>query len=242
MLNKFLKLNKRISLEQMKKLKTLFVQFDDSLAAWQIPAFRGAVIEKVGREHSLFHQHDANNGLIYQYPVIQYKSIQQKPSLFCLGEGVDEIHKFFGLRNWDVMIQGEKHVLKIHKLDLNNITINVWEKKFQYAIQNWLALNADNYKRYQLLNSLTERVEMLERLLTGNILSFAKGIDWKIERPVVVQIQEMRGEKVIRYKGVPLMAFDVYFNCNVFLPDYLGLGKSASHGFGIIRQFKEPRN
>ncbi|TKK65856.1 hypothetical protein FC093_19080 [Ilyomonas limi] len=226
----------------MKKLKTLFVQFDDTLAAWEIPSFRGAVIEKVGRENVLFHQHNGKEGFIYQYPVIQYKSVQQKPSLLCLGDGVDEIHKFFGLRNWDVHINGVKHALKIHRLDMNNITVNVWEKQFKYSIQNWLALNEVNYQKYVQLNSLKEKVTLLERLLTGNILSFAKGIEWRVEKPVTVAIQELKGEKIIRYKGVPLVAFDVIFSCNVFLPNYLGLGKSASHGFGVIRQFRELRN
>lgn len=226
----------------MKKTKTLFVQFNDSLATWQVPAFRGAVIKKVGREHALFHQHHPDTGYIYQYPLIQYKSVQQKPTLLCIGEGVDEIHKFFGLRNWDLTIAGETHKLKIHRLDMNNITINVWEKSFCYRIQNWLALNEENYKRYKAIVSLAEKVQLLERLLTGNILSFAKGIEWRVEKPVKVELQELKGEKVIRYKGVPLVAFDVLFRCNVFLPNYLGLGKSASHGFGIIRQYRQPGN
>ena len=226
----------------MKKTKTLFVQFDDSLPAWQVPAFRGAMIEKVGREHALFHQHQPDAGYIYQYPLIQYKSVQQKPSLLCIGEGVDEIHKFFGLRSWEVTIAGEKHQLKIHRLDMNNITINVWEKCFCYTIQNWRALNEENYQRYRATTSLVEKVALLERLLTGNILSFAKGIEWRVEKPVKVELQEIRGGKIIRYKGVPLMAFDVQFRCNVFLPEYLGLGKSASHGFGIIRHYREQRN
>ncbi len=85
-------------------------------------------------------------------------------------------------------------------------------------------------------------IQMLERTLTGNILSFAKGIEWRIDKPVQVQIQELKGEKVIRYKGIPLFAFDLNFNCNISLPNYLGLGKSASHGFGIVRQFREPGN
>lgn len=226
----------------MKKTKTLFVQFDNALASWQVPAFRGALIEKVGREHALFHQHHPENGFIYQYPLIQYKSVQQKPSLLCIGEGVDEIHKFFGLRNWDLNIAGETHKLKIHRLDMNNITINLWEKYFTYTIQNWLALNEENYRNYRTINSLAEKVALLERLLIGNILSFAKGIEWRVEKPVKVELQEIKGEKIIRYKGVPLVAFDVQFRCNVFLPNYLGLGKSASHGFGIIRQYREQRN
>ena len=41
---------------------------------------------------------------------------------------------------------------------------------------------------------------------------------------------------------VPLLAFDVRFRCNVYLPNYLGLGKSASHGFGIVRHFQKQSN
>ncbi|MDQ3846611.1 MAG: hypothetical protein M3342_21755 [Bacteroidota bacterium] len=179
----------------MKKTKTLFVQFDDILPAAQVPAFRGAVIEKVGRQHLLFHHHRTDEEYLYKYPLIQYKSVHQRPCLLCLGDGVDEIHNFFGLRSWDVTIHGEKHHLKIHRLDLNNITINVWEKHFHYSIQNWLALNDDNYRQYRQLDSLTEKIQLLERLLTGNILSFAKGIEWRVERPVQVQLQDVRGER-----------------------------------------------
>lgn len=223
---------------RVKKLKTLLVSFENELPAHKIPAFRGAIVEKVGREHSAFHNHNEDDGYIYQYPVIQYKTLGYRPSLFCVGEGVDEIHNLFGLRNWDIQLQGERLQLRIHKLDLNNITLNIWDKFFKYSIHNWLALNERNYRQYHQITGLTERVEFLERLLVGNILSFAKGIDWHIEQPIKVQIQELKSERMIRYKGIPLMAFDVNFACNVFLPNYLGLGKSASHGFGVVRQFR----
>ncbi|MEJ7676329.1 MAG: CRISPR-associated endonuclease Cas6 [Segetibacter sp.] len=59
---------------------------------------------------------------------------------------------------------------------------------------------------------------MLERLLTGNILSFAKGIEWRIERPIKVQIQELKGEKMIRYKGVPLIALMSSLTVMFFCP------------------------
>lgn len=75
---------------------------------------------------------------------------------------------------------------------------------------------------------------MLENLLTGNILSLAKGVGWQVEKQIKVQICEIIGEKIIHYKCIPLLTFDLDFNSNVALPDFLGIGKSASHGFGVI--------
>lgn len=218
----------------MKKVRTLLVHFENQISPQQISSFRGAIIARVGWENRVFHNHE-DDKLIYKYPLIQYKVIAKKASLYCLGEGVDEIHHFFGLRNWDIQLQDKKIALSIDRLDLNNVTLNIWDKYFHYTIYDWLALNADNYKKYQAIPGLAEKIQFLERLLTGNILSFAKGIGWHIEKPVKVQIKQIIREKMIRYKGVPLMAFDVAFAANVFLPNYLGLGKSASHGFGVVR-------
>lgn len=218
---------------EIKKLRTLLVTFDNTISSRQTSAFRGAVIEKVGREHQLFHNH-LETGFNYQYPLIQYKSIHRRPAFFCVGPGVDEIHHFFGLRNWSVEVHGEKLDLQIHKLDLNTFNLNVWDKTFAYSIRDWLALNAENYKRFQDTPGLADRIRLMEKLLVGNILSFAKGVDWHIQDEVRVQIDELKNQKMIRYKGVPLMAFDVSFRSNVFLPNYVGLGKSASHGFGVV--------
>lgn len=224
----------------MEKVKSLLVIFENQIKPSLVSAFRGAIIAKVGTENVAFHNHGAKK-LIYQYPCIQYKVISEKASLFCVGNGVDEIHNLFGLRNWDIQLHGQELVLKIHRLDLNTISLDVWDKIFPYQIRNWLALNGDNFKKYQQINGLAERIQFLERLLAGNILSFAKGVGWHIDKPIKIQIQELKKEKIIRYKGVPLMAFDVNFGCNVFLPNYLGLGKSASHGFGIIYQNKNSK-
>lgn len=35
-------------------------------------------------------------------------------------------------------------------------------------------------------------------------------------------------------KGVKLMAFDAEFKTNMSLPDYVGIGKNASIGFGVV--------
>lgn len=220
----------------MKRVKTLFVQFENSIAPHRISAFRGAIIEKVGRENPLFHQHK-EEGLIYDYPLIQYKTIGQKAAIFCIGEGVDEMHKLFGFKRWDIDLLGEEVVLKIDRLELNPVTLNVWEKPFKYSIHNWAALNSANHEKYVRSGSMVERCQLLEKVLTANILAFAKGMEWVVEKRIEVKIGDLR-EKPLKYKGVGLLGFEAGFSCNVFLPNYVGLGKSASHGFGVVHSIR----
>jgi len=224
----------------MKKLKTLFVEFDNQLAQREVSAFRGAIIEKVGRENLLFHQHKSDTEVLYQYPLIQYKSSGRKPNIFCIGDGVDEIHKLFSFKNWDINVRGQRYDLKINRLDLNTVTLNLWNDTFTYSLKNWIALNSANYQLFPTIDSLTERVKLLEKILTGNILSFAKGVDWHIDKEISVSIVNIQKQRKVTYKGIPLLAFDVEFKSNVSLPNHLGLGKSVSHGFGVIRRL--PKN
>jgi hypothetical protein len=219
----------------LKKLRTLLVTFSNDISHAPISAFRGAVIEKVGRENQLFHNHTGET-YIYRYPLIQYKKIFGRPGIFCLDAGVDEIHKLFSHRDWSIDLQGEKIDLKVDRLDMKTTSINVWEKSFEYALWNWQALNEENWKRYLELNSMVEKVAMLEKILTANILSFAKGIDWHIDKPVKVVIKDLKLERDSRMKDIKVRTFDVDFSSNVYLPDFMGLGKGVSNGFGIIRK------
>ncbi|MFR6202919.1 MAG: CRISPR-associated endonuclease Cas6 [Bacteroides fragilis] len=38
-----------------------------------------------------------------------------------------------------------------------------------YHIHNWLPLNSDNYKKYQNISILSERINFLEKILVGKI-------------------------------------------------------------------------
>jgi hypothetical protein len=40
---------------------------------------------------------------------------------------------------------------------------------------------------------------------------------------------------ISEYKDTKVLCFDLVFDCNVSLPPYIGLGKHASTGFGIVR-------
>jgi len=222
----------------MKKIRTLTVIFDQQIQPWEVPSFRSAIIEKVGREHMMFHQHLPSGASLNKYPLIQYKCIKGSPAIQCFGEGVEEIHKFFNHKDWQINVNGRPLDLKIEKLELNTITVNVWNKNLQFGIATWLGFNDENFAKYKLIKSLSEKIEFLERILTGNIISMAKGIDWDIPREINLKIEDIRNEKLVTYKNIKLNAFDLVFNCNVSMPAYIGLGKGVSKGFGVVRQLK----
>jgi hypothetical protein len=219
----------------MLKIRTLTVSFDTDIAAYELPAFRGAVISKAGTDHILFHNHLSDDQLLHRYPVIQYKRLSGRPAIFCLGEGVDEIHHFFNNRSWKINISNRDIDLKIHKLNMDQVTMQVWNHFFHYEIRQWIALNAENLKRYKALESEPERFQLLEGILTGNIISMAKSIRWDINKQIVVRIHEIQRQSIVKVKTTKLIAFDVKFQSNAFLPTYIGLGKSCSLGFGVVR-------
>jgi len=224
----------------MHRLKYLKVVFNDKLRSHEIPAFRGAVAEKVGKEHLLFHQH-TGKGYRYAYPLIQYKSLGGQPALICLGEGVEEVHHFFTQRDWSIRIGDRRLDMPVETLNMNQFTLQVWNQTFTYRIKNWIALNQENYIRYQDIPHLGERINFLEQKLIGNILSFAKGIGWWIDqdKQIKVRLLDLPEPRPVKYKQVYLQGFSLSFHANVFLPNYIGLGKGVSRGYGVVKQVKK---
>ena len=219
----------------MKKIRVLKITFEQEIPQREIPRFRGAIIEKTGRGSILFHNHIGENGLRYSYPLIQYKIIGKKGCLVCIDEGTEEIHTFLSQRNWNIQLGDQKMTLTIDSLAANNYTLNVWDQNFTYSIINWLAFNEENYKKYSEIADLGERIAFLERILTGNILSFAKGVDYQVEKSINVHILNIQREFFTKYKGAVLQAFNISFRTNFFIPDFIGLGKGVSTGFGIVK-------
>ncbi len=156
----------------------------------------------------------------------------------CIDEGVDEIHKFFEKRNWDIRIGDRFLEMKIHQLSLNQFTMQVLEKKSSYSISKWIALNQDNFIKYQQLKGLVAKTQLLEKTLVGNILSMAKGIGWNVDKQVELDIVGVDGYRPAKIKSRTLMGFDVEFSTNVFLPNNIGLGKGVSLGYGLVRKKK----
>lgn len=225
-----------------QSIKILKIQFSNEIQRHEIPLFRGAVIHAVGASGSLlFHNHEGD-GLRYAYPLIQYKRIRGKAAIVCVGEGTEEIGKFFSSNELVVQIGNRTVRLEIDSIKADRCLVQVWEDRFTYHLRKWLPLNQENYAKYMALESLAEKYAMLEKLLTANILSMAKGLGIHFEKQVECRITAMDEPRLITFKGVKMMAFDAEFKCNVSLPDYVGLGKGVSLGMGTVVRKYEKKN
>ena len=112
-------------------------------------------------------------------------------------------------------------------------------KSFYSFLTPWLALNEANYDRYQGAG-LGERRDMLRRILIGNILSMSKGLGYVVTEEIKVSKLDVYPVKEpVWLKGVRMVGFKGAFAVNFELPDYMGLGKSVSRGFGMIKRVQE---
>jgi hypothetical protein len=197
---------------------------------------RGAIADR-NRDKSLFHQHTANGDPIYKYPLVQYKIIKGEAFLVGLNEGAKAITSLEILRE-EFELCGEKYILLQNELKFYS-TVFEMNKKFLpfYFFSPWLALNEKNYKRYKDSN-LRDQIQLLKKILIGNILSIAKGLDLVVTEEIKIQNLRLKVQDV-KVKDIKMIGFTGYFEVNFNLPDYIGLGKMVSRGFGTIKQLKE---
>ena len=86
-----------------------------------------------------------------------------------------------------------------------------------------------------------EKRTFLEKILIGNLLSMLKGLDIQIEEELLLKITQISNPYIIYNKGVGMMAFNADFNCNLTIPNNLGVGKNASIGCGVVYRQREEK-
>jgi hypothetical protein len=165
--------------------------------------------------------------------------------LVCLENGIEEIQKYFSQSDWSLEFSGETHKMGIEELHVHQFDIRVMETINTYSIKNWIALNDSNHKAY-IEGSPTEKIEILEKSLAGHIVSFTKGIDYKPETRFEVKLNGFPQTHPVKIKKMTTMGFNVDSKTDLFLPNFIGLGKGVSKGYGVVTQKRtrkiNPRN
>ncbi|HBY57580.1 MAG TPA: hypothetical protein DEG96_06950 [Candidatus Atribacteria bacterium] len=199
---------------------------------------RGYFADKF-KEYTLIHHHLENNKFLYKFPLIQYKVLNGKPQVLGINEGAEILQKIYEeiefLKFGDNIypVKEKQIVFRTEELGITNQINNY---KF---ITPWLALNEENYKKYNSLDSVS-RPELLEKILIGNIISMSKSLGYVVEEKIVAKVKARSTQ--VSLKSIPMIGFLGTFQVNFHLPDYLGLGKSVSRGFGTIIRLKDLNN
>lgn len=191
-----------------------------------------------GSDEVLFHNHQGE-GFRYRYPLVQYKRIGGEAAVLFIQEGIDKVGKLFGERSATIRLGDREVTCELAHADARMTNVQIWSDNLQYTLRKYLPLNQHNFPLYQQAESLVERCQMLEKILVANILSFAKSMDIHFDEPVMVHITELSEPRLYRFKQVKLLGFDLSFTCNVSLPDFIGLGKGASLGFGVVKRMNQ---
>ena len=184
------------------------------------------------KEHSpLLHNHYDDGKLRYRYPLVQYKVIDHQPMLTGVGEGAELLIDLF-LRIKEIRIAGETYTVLSKNIENRIISLQDTNELYTYTFKTlWIALNEKNHANY-LKSSREEKDKLLKKILIGNILSFYKGIGFTAHREILLTVS--LEEKSTKFKDIDMRAFSGSFVCNAVLPDYIGLGKAVSRGFGTI--------
>jgi len=187
------------------------------------------------KEHSsLLHNHFENGKNRYAYPLVQYKVIKNTPVLVGFLEGAKLLIDLF-LKIKHINIEGTEYQVNSKNIESKTTEIDNFSKLIEYRFETlWMALNQKNHQNYTKLKSRVLKNEFLNRQLQNNILSFYKGIGFFTENRIMVTGRFY--EKATKFKDQNMLAFSGTFVANAVLPDYVGLGKAVSRGFGTVNK------
>lgn len=214
------------------KIRTAQITFNDlNLPSRLAPKLRGYISNKYPQFIET-HNHIGNK-FIYNYPVIQYKIINNNPIIIGLDNGVDVLKMIFDDLD-SLNIEG----INNEGFD-NNISFedSEWGEASDmlsyHFISPWMALNENNFKKY-IECSEKQKQDLLSGILIGNILSASKTLKYNVITKLETELSLSLVH--VNFKNKKMLSFKGWFSINFSIPDYWGLGKSVSRGFGTVKR------
>lgn len=216
-------------------LQTVTIQFPQiTLKTRDAHKLRG-YFGNLFRDHSpLLHNHYETGELRYKYPLVQYKVLNEIPTLVAIQEGAQLLTQLF-LKIKELNIDGNVIPILGKNIKSEMAEIGYSNQLHEYQFQTlWMGLNQDNHAKYTKIADENERKKLLDRIITGNILSFFKGLGIRLLETEKLMVKSRLQEKTTRFKDKDMLAFSGGFVINALLPNGIGIGKGVSRGFGTI--------
>lgn len=179
-----------------------------------------------------FHNHLDQITFNYKSPNIQYRVIDGNLSILGINEGGDILLKSIEeIKLDEIILDGIDNKIKEKEIKITFPELEIKDERYDYKFESfWIALNEENYKKYQ------KGEFSLDNQLRNNILEFFKLSGVQATKRIIA-VGEFEEHKIIE-KDTVILGFTGTFKTNVNLPDLIALGKRKSVGFGIIKRIK----
>ena len=217
----------------MIKIAKLILELDQKSKYQDAQKLRGFFADTFSHI-DLFHNHTDQGLPIYRYPLIQYRFLNNRPLIIAFNEGIEIIKQFYN-KFETLKIGSYEYPIMEKQLIFEEKELEIVDDCIQYKfLTPWFALNQENYKLYQTLKTQKDKDKHLEKILISNIISTCKGLGYFADKHIELQLFLQKFDAEIRIKDIQVIAFKGLFKTNILLPDYIGLGKSVSKGYGVI--------
>ncbi|AKB14248.1 hypothetical protein MSTHT_2490 [Methanosarcina thermophila TM-1] len=165
--------------------------------------------------------------------MVQYKMIDGKPIIVGINEGAEVLKEIYDEYE-KINLNGNEYEIVERGITYKKEDFGISEKLIKYEfITPWFALNQENFRKYLSFDK-EQRAELLNKNLIGNILSMSKSLGYQVPEKIKCHTElkscrsNLKGNEIIVFKGS--------FITNFLIPDYFGLGKSVSRGFGTVKR------
>ncbi len=189
------------------------------------------------RNDPLFHQHD-ESGLVYRYPLVQYRWDVRGPVVLGLGAGAQALARSdwpgMELRIGQRLLHVRDAACEFHR---HSITLTSHLIRYRFAAP-WVPFNQDLFHRYRELAPAAQ-VRERDRVAVAGLLLALRGFGVEIDGRLFAAF-EMRSSRPCPYKGVQMLGFRGRLLTNLDLPDGFALGRAVSHGYGWIEREDDP--
>lgn len=220
-------------------MRILTLRLDIPLHAGNIPAFRASMVELVGKENEIFHNHDNSEEgeahFHWGYPLVQYSVRGGCATVVGLGDGAAAVRNILLPKlPPELTFAGETHPLMGFQMSEREHEWSVQSQYQTYGLHGWLALNNQNYIDWKFATSQEGRVTILNRALTGHLRVLAKATGIEPLENVLGEVIGIGNQKRVSWHDTYFVRFHALVRSTLSLPTGIGLGRSVAFGFGEV--------
>lgn len=101
----------------------------------------------------------------------------------------------------------------------------------------WIALNQENHRAFHEEADVAARRGILEKIVTGNFLTACRAAGLTLPSSPRIEVKVVRwSEREIEVAGKSFIGFRATLVTNLLWDPWLGIGKMASKGFGLLEK------